>query len=497
MFEGKEVKVILAQAGSGKTHKLLNIVSDELKTRRPEELAFVTFTRKGAEEGLRRACNNFMYSPEDLPYFRTLHSLTFHALELTFEQMMNRKHEVIFNRKYGYSLNRSIVSATLHPTQDSRYLDYYDLERSSALTTLMLVEADIELGYYRQLVKHYEEYKQENKLVDFFDCLLHYLQYGEPLPCKVVLVDECQDITSLQWKVIEKAFSNAEKFYFVGDENQSIYTYSGARPDFLIDFSKKFPTDYLVESYRIPKSVYDFSKGIVQYVVDKTNKPFEFHESNGYGSITQLNNVLRLKNYIKEPVEDKTTTDWYLLARNKCFLSRYQDMLEDALIPYWTSDGFFIAVKELNLITEYENYRLKGFGSKEKKEKFKTKYLITAFNASWTESNLFSDKRKWVLYSYVEKYGIEKLKEMIKWNPQILVATIHCVKGGEAENVSILLDTTRKTAGSIYRNVDEELRVLYVGVTRTKSNLFLVDSESKDGWDKIITTIKEENGLVW
>ena len=51
MFEGKEVKVLLAQAGSGKTRRLIEEVSKELETRRPEELAFVTFTRKGAEEG--------------------------------------------------------------------------------------------------------------------------------------------------------------------------------------------------------------------------------------------------------------------------------------------------------------------------------------------------------------------------------------------------------------------------------------------------------------
>ena len=57
MFEGKNVKVLLAQAGSGKTRRLIEEVSEELKTRRPEELAFVTFTRKGAEEGLHRAAH--------------------------------------------------------------------------------------------------------------------------------------------------------------------------------------------------------------------------------------------------------------------------------------------------------------------------------------------------------------------------------------------------------------------------------------------------------
>ena len=84
---------------------------------------------------------------------------------------------------------------------------------------------------------------------------------------------------------------------------------------------------------------------------------------------------------------------------------------------------------------------------------------------------------------------------MCSWNPQILVSTIHHVKGGEARNVAILLDATRKTKGNVFKDIDEELRVLYVGVTRTQENLYLIDSKSGDGYDQILQVIKEENHL--
>jgi superfamily I DNA/RNA helicase len=71
------------------------------------------------------------------------------------------------------------------------------------------------------------------------------------------------------------------------------------------------------------------------------------------------------------------------------------------------------------------------------------------------------------------------------------------VKGGEAKNVAIMLDTTGRTTGNIFRDVDEELRILYVGVTRTKQNLYLIDSRNGQGYDKILETIKTENGLKW
>ena len=311
MFEGKEVKILLSQAGSGKTRRLIEEVSKELETRRPEELAFVTFTRKGAEEGLRRVCSKLILEPDDLPYFRTLHSLTFHAMNYKANQMFNRLDQRKFNNEYGYSVNRCEVNTgKVHPTKDTQYLDFYDMERSGALTSKQLVEADIEIGYYHQLVKNYEEYKSIHCLVDFFDCLIKYTQAGDSLPVKVAMIDEAQDITALQWKVIEKAFAKAEKIIIAGDENQSIYQYSGARPDFLINMAKVFPVEHLSVSYRIPQSVYRLAKAITNFIGDKTDKPFNPRVENSEGSITQLNELQRLKNFIDSDSikNDKTNT---------------------------------------------------------------------------------------------------------------------------------------------------------------------------------------------
>jgi superfamily I DNA/RNA helicase len=498
MFEGRNVKVLLSQAGSGKTRRLIEEVSKELETRRPEEIAFVTFTRKGAEEGLRRVCTKLMLEPEELPYFRTLHSLTFHALNYKANQMFGRLDQRKFNKEYGYNVNRCEVdSGKVLPTIDSKYLDFYDLERSGALTSKQLAEADIEVGYYRQLVRKYEEYKAQQHLVDFFDCLIKYVQEGDSLPVKVAMIDECQDITALQWKVIEKAFSRAEKIIVAGDENQSIYSYSGARPDFLIDLAKRFPVEHLSVSYRIPQSVYRLAKAITQFIGDKTDKPFEPRLENPEGSITQLTSLDRLKNFIDtEGLRDnKNETQWYILARNNCFLSEPMRLLEENLIPYWTADGFFMGGQIMKRLKDYEGFRLEGYGKPEKKIEFQRRFGIEDFRQPFTETNLFTEGRRWVYASYIEKYGLATLEEMCKWNPQILVSTIHHVKGGEADNVAIMLDATRRTKGNVFNDIDEELRVLYVGVTRTKQNLFLIDSKNGQGYDQIIQTIKEENGL--
>ena len=626
------------------TRRLIEEVSKELETRRPEEIAFVTFTRKGAEEGLKRVCNKLRLDPEDLPYFRTLHSLTFHAMDYKASQMFGRLDQRKFNKEYGYNVNRCEVNTgKVTATKDSQYLDFYDLERSGALTSKQLVESDIEIGYYRQLVQKYEEYKSSQCLVDFFDCLIKYVREGDSLPCKVLFVDECfspetkvrmadmtvkeikdikigdfvmgtngatkviamhkgtdtmydvmtgrkqklftcnskhlilqkskdntvhnwkhcediksraevftskctadkttdikidpyknklpcrvvkkgegeyigitvdaednlfllangcvvhncQDITALQWQVIDKAFSKAEKIMLAGDENQSIYSYSGARPDFLIKFAKQFPVEHLSVSYRIPQSVYRLAKGIVDFIGEKTNKPFNPRIENEEGSVVQLNNMERLGAFIDEPENNADKTAWYILARNNCFLDRAFKELEDNLIPYWTADGFFMGGEIMKRLTDYEGFKLEGYKDEVKKEKFQRKFGIEDFSEPFTETNLFTEGRKWIYASYIEKYGLDKLKEMCKWNPQILVSTIHHVKGGEADNVAIMLDTTRKTKGNVFNDIDEELRILYVGVTRAKKNLFLIDSQNGEGYDNILQIIKNENKLEW
>lgn len=500
MFEGKDVKVILANAGAGKTRYIIDDVMNELKVRRPEEVAFVTFTRKGAQEGLRRMCNMLSVTADELPYFRTLHSLTFHALGFSTKQMFNHIHQRAFNKAYGYNLNRTEANNnTIMETRDSKYLDFYDMERSGALTSKQIAEADIEMGYYRQLVRNYEEYKRQQCLVDFFDCLIKYVQEGEPLPCKTVYIDECQDLTLLQWQVADKAFANAEKVRLVGDVKQSIFSYSGARPDFLLKLAKQFPLEHLAMSYRLPKQVFNLANAITRFMQERTDEPTVFREENVEGSITQLNTVERLVNYIKssDAEVNKDDTTWYILSRNNCFLPRVCKALEDRLIPYWTSDGFFMGGQIMSRLKNYHRFGLKGGTDTTSKEKFMQKFGITDFSVPFTDTNLFTEERKWVYASYIEKYGLKKLEEMCKWNPQILVSTIHHVKGGEAQNVAVLLDMTRRTEGTIYGDLDSELRILYVAVTRAKENLFLIDSQDGAGYDRIVEAVKEENGLEW
>lgn len=504
IFEGKDVTVLLAGAGAGKTTRMLEYVAKELETHRPEEIAFVTYTRKGVQEGLSRVCREVGYDADDYPYFRTVHSLAYHMLEQHKGKVFDNKHESEFNKLYGYNTSRTrnsystgrknALTGEIHETKDDKYLAMYDLERTGGLTTRRLAESFLDDGYYRSLVHDYEEYKASKCLVDFTDCLVRCAQEGDSLPCKVVCIDECQDLSPMQWRVIETVFKEAQKIYVAGDEKQCIHMHNGASPAQLIELAKVYPVEKLEVSYRIPLSVYRLADAVTCFISDKTELRLKPREENGEGSVRRLSSVRQLSGVIEYSPGKPVQPTWYLLVRNRCFQPRYMQMLEDALIPYWTEDGFFMGGEVLRRIKLYYKYGCPGHDGEQKRQ-FAEQYGITDFTAPFTDYPLFDDERKWVYMSYIEHYGLQVVLDMCKAPAQIYVGTVHSVKGGEADNVVLLLDMTARTSKGMFDDMDSELRCLYVAVTRAKKNLFLVDSKQKSGYDNIIDTLCDEFDL--
>lgn len=495
-FATDDVVVYLAAAGAGKTSALMDEMAEFLKTYRPDEIAFVTFTRKGVAHGKERAIQaNPQLAMDDLVHFKTLHALCFRELGMERKSMLTREDIAVFNSlrdsdTRGFKL--TLRGEFEKRNEDDRLLARHDMERSGSKKG-SLRYGDCEERRFDEFAKLYEGFKDKKEAVDFTDCLLKFRERNKPVNVKAAFIDEAQDLTRLQWEVCQTAFSAAEKIRIAGDDYQSLFTYAGAAPGVLVSLSERYRRVKLEKSYRLPKAVYRFTKGIVKLIADKLDKDFK-PEKDAEGFVEEISDRDLLMRRIQADMTDNGLTPyrWYLLFRNNCFITETTDLLEQYIIPYHTARGFCIPEKDLVKMKRFYGYRKQSSRSKDTFEKFCKDYAIKDINKDFTESGLIPSERRYIYFSYVQKFGIQRLAEMSNKEPFLLLSTTHRVKGGEADFVVTFLDCTRRVSDNIGANMDEELRVLYVACTRAKAGLFLVASRGEYGLDGVIDAVKEQ-----
>ena len=217
------MKLILGGPGCGKTTRLLRVVEEELGNGvRPEEIAFVTFTKAAANEARDRAALKFGLDPEkDMPWFRTIHSLTYRALDMTREEVMSKDDWNEFSQLIGEPIAGTVSSLEAstnarHGDKLLRVVDY------AATTNQTLPDAWNQIGDetawrdVEQFASSLREFKTAIAKLGFTDMLLSYVEEGEPLPIRVAVVDEAQDLTAAQWSVVILAFRDVERLYVGG-----------------------------------------------------------------------------------------------------------------------------------------------------------------------------------------------------------------------------------------------------------------------------------------
>jgi superfamily I DNA/RNA helicase len=488
-FSTEDVQIYFAGAGAGKTHAMMEELPGFLEVYRPDEIAFVTFTRKGVMNGIERAIQaNPHLTPDDLPYFQTLHRLCFHESGLKHKNIMERTDMAKFNDLLGFHVN--LAHTFDNQTDDDKMLQRYDALRSGG-DKGVFIHSSYDEDHYARLISAYEAFKAANDLVDFYDCLLRFKERGLPIGVKVFMVDEAQDLTHTHWEVVEIASQNAEKIRIAGDDFQALFSYSGASPETLIHLASKYETIKLEKSYRLPHAVYRFARGITKLIQNKVEKDY-VPAKNVEGFVKTISDHGILARIMRKDLEDSgyIPNRWYLLFRANHFIADIASTLEAFTVPYHTSKGFVIHERDIAKIKRFYAYRKEGYGSPEAKQHFMHQYGIQDINDDFTESELVPSNHKYVCFDYVNKYGIDEIERMSKAQPYVLLATTHKVKGGECDYCAVFMDSTKLVSENTMLDLDSELRVLYVACTRPCIGLYLIPSQSRYGMDNIIE-------LVW
>ena len=242
--------LVLAGPGSGKTTVLLRRILRLLDRNlaRPDQILALTFSRAAADEMKER----FQKAKgADGVVFGTFHGMFFRILR----------------SRYGWSVDQVFQEderrAVLREMLEEAKWDIPDLEEyiSVFLSQLSLMNSELESVNvfepqeippveFRKLFHTYEKYKERHGKVDFDDMLTlchHLLKTDEEARTywqkkyKFILVDEFQDVNKAQFECLRILAEKHENLFVVGDDDQSIYAFRGARPDFLLQFPDIYP----------------------------------------------------------------------------------------------------------------------------------------------------------------------------------------------------------------------------------------------------------------
>jgi Superfamily I DNA and RNA helicases len=267
------------------------------------------------------------------------------------------------------------------------------------------------------------------------------------------------------------AFPGCKQVYVAGDDDQAIYEWSGADVGRFLSL-KADETEILGQSYRLKKNILTIAHDISKRISVRVEKEFKPDERDGDGKVLYYNEL--------SEVQLNTSETWYFLCRNNWFLSRYREYLRARARVFVDKDGLSFDQRQVDAINLFEAARKRGRLTDV--DEVKLRLHIDGkpdLTRPWYECMHFTNDMI-AYYRDLIKYKVN-LKDR-----SLTVDTIHGVKGGEADNVVLMLDFTRAVKNNLEHNPDAELRCLYVAVTRAKKKLHIVYSSSTNGYDQYI-----------
>jgi|TARA_R100001086_G_scaffold25646_2_gene12085 superfamily I DNA/RNA helicase len=492
------LNIILGPPGTGKTETSIRTVETFLeKGVSPTKIGYFAFTRRANIEAKHRAMTRFGLSAEDLPFFRTLHSLAYSQLGITRGQLMTRKHydEVSKWLKIGSFFARESDHG---PFKDIGYGDkFLELINMARITQTPLEDiynasrvrykADWRLvDYVNRGLTHY---KNTYHLLDYTDMLMRFVSLDLAPRLEVLIIDEAQDLSTLQWEMVTLLMHKAQHVFIAGDDDQAIYRWAGADVDKFLNLDGDIRV--LTQSYRIPAKHHRISQQLIQGITHRHIKEFsprgeegqlqwhrhseqvDLHEgewlllSRTTKGANQLEEEVRQRGYLYRYDASRSTDSkvlqavvlWEKLRKGRKLVPEdirkiYAQMLLHKQIAYGyktlpdiDEDGFY-SIEDLQL----------DYG------------LLTT--APWNEALGKISNRDIRYLSICLRKGEDLTKA-----PRITISTIHRAKGAQADNVVLLTDTSGRS-NSQWRftetEKEDETRVFYVGLTRARQALHLI-----------------------
>ena len=248
--------MVLAGPGSGKTLTIAKRIEYLIMKHkvRPEEILVITFTKYAAWEMKNRTrsiCGPSSYAVT----FGTFHGIYYGILKWAYR--LNQSN--LLSDEEKYRILREILPGIdwdQEPEADEEkdYLQELAIEIGNVKNNCMDIEEYEPVKYttekFRKLYRTYEDTKKKYRKIDFEDMLIQCRDLFMKRPdilkkwqekFQYILVDEFQDVNQAQYDVVRMLAAPQDNLFVVGDDDQSVYGFRGAKPGIMMEFMKDYP----------------------------------------------------------------------------------------------------------------------------------------------------------------------------------------------------------------------------------------------------------------
>ena len=561
--------------GSGKTTALLDRV-DELLEREDvtiRDILVVSYTRAAAAEVRERLAERLDVSPRSLKgNVATMHAKAYELLDLSRNDVVGESDKkefcedygIEFEDEYGGAGRRTARSTTIGNKiiATSQWLqrtrrdvaDWYDVPFQWNVEEVRLppeIDPNAQEGNkytptwssdddridVPDVIRAWRSYKGEHGLVGFADMLERVKQRSLVPHVDYLVIDEFQDITTLQYDVYEEWKPHMKRVLIAGDDDQVVYAWQGADPNLLLDADRDEDV-VLPNSYRLPSRVLNVVNQEIRHIDKRQEKDLHPRKEGGVVEGIQSPSMLDLARNVRYTIEEGDDDETIMIL----FRARYQlfQFIDEFLplgMPFsaltdqrmWTDrlTQYVRAVEQLEKDEPIDGLQARrladmlqdsAFGSNDRDELFDRideleeaagvddltdlsvdPDVIREFAPFAPDTNDAGDMLRKVTSfqrKSVEAYATGDYRGM---DPnRVRIGTIHSAKGREADHVFVATDLTEKVVEQMAASVEEEdvpgveeftsttdpvpiltdneRRVFYVGMSRARERLVILEN---------------------
>lgn len=301
--------LILAGAGSGKTRVLVHRIAFLMLKEGvfPHRILAVTFTNKAAKQ-MRQRIESIAHNVTQRLWVGTFHGLSHRILRQHYEKANLPNNFQIMDTEDQLRLIRRIIKEQGWNEQEcdpKRALGFINRQKDEGKRAAHLQSQIAETALFIALYTFYEQYCQRFAMIDFSEILLRVLELWRHHPDVLeyyqqrfshILVDEFQDTNAIQYTWLRQLAGDSNNMMIVGDDDQSIYGWRGAKIENIQRFNKDYPsvqTLRLEQNYRSTGTILSAANALIAKNTARLGKQLWTQEEQGerlvlYGAFNEI-----------------------------------------------------------------------------------------------------------------------------------------------------------------------------------------------------------------